>query len=242
MSRGPKKRLAVLASGSGSNFQALLDRFRGRPDSPVDVVLLVASRAGIGALERARRAGVPHAVVPAGEEAGSDALLARLEQAGAELVALAGWLRLVPGPAVRAFWGRMVNVHPALLPAFGGEGMYGLRVHRAALEAGVRVSGATVHFVDERYDRGPIIAQWPVPVRDGDAPEDLAARVLEVEHRLLPAVVEAVAEGRVGLEADGCCRWREAPRGGDRFVLAHGASPLAPDRARGGGAECRRRY
>lgn len=226
-----KKRLAVLASGSGSNFQALLERFRDRPDSQVEVVLLVASQPGIGALDRARRAGVPHAVLPAGEERDAGSLLDRLEEAEVELVALAGWLRLVPASVVRAYWGRMVNVHPALLPAFGGEGMYGLRVHRAVLAAGVRVSGATVHFVDERYDRGPIIAQWPVPVREEDAPEDLAARVLEVEHRLLPAVVEAVAEGRASLNAEGRCRWREELFGADRFSLAGDASRLVPGRA-----------
>lgn len=200
--------VAVLASGSGSNFQVLLDRFHGREGSPVRVGLLVASRPGIRALERAARAGVETAVLPeVGDEA--DALLSLFGAVGADLVVLAGWLRLVPARVVRAYWGRMLNLHPALLPAFGGEGMYGLRVHRAVLEAGVRVTGATVHFVDERYDRGPIVAQWPVPVREGDAPEDLAARVLEVEHRLLPAVVEAMARGAVALDEDGRCRWRD---------------------------------
>lgn len=222
---GARTRVAVLASGSGSNFQALVDRFHGRKGSPVELALLLASRPGIGALERARRAEVPLAVLPETEEE-AGFLLRRLEGAEAGLVVLAGWLRLVPAAVVRAFWGRMVNVHPALLPAFGGEGMYGLRVHRAVLEAGVRVSGASVHFVDESYDRGPIIAQWPVPVLEGDDPERLASRVLEVEHRLLPSVVEALAEGRVALEAGGRCRWREEWFPADRFVQAGGGPPI----------------
>src|SRR5690606_25967592 len=103
--------------------------------------------------------------------------------------------RRVPEPVVARLRGRILNLHPALLPAFGGEGMYGMRVHRAVLESGVRVSGVTVHLVDEHYDRGPIMAQWPVPVLPGDTPELLAERVLRVEHLLLPAAVEALACG-----------------------------------------------
>jgi folate-dependent phosphoribosylglycinamide formyltransferase PurN len=115
-----------------------------------------------------------------------------------DLVVLAGYLKLVPADTVSAFDGRMVNIHPALLPAFGGPGMYGIRVHRAVLASGATVSGATVHLVNAEYDRGPIVAQWPVPVQPGDTPEALAARVLQVEHRLLPAVVLAAARaGRV---------------------------------------------
>ncbi len=192
-------RVVVLASGSGSNFQALTDRF-GAPDSPVRVVLLVASKPGIGALERATRVGVPSAVLPeagggTGGAAEADFLLEALREARAELVVLGGWLRLVPSAVVAAYRGRMLNIHPALLPAFGGKGMYGGRVHRAVLESGTRITGATVHLVDEEYDRGPIVAQWPVPVRPGDDEASLAARVLAVEHRLLPAVVEAAARG-----------------------------------------------
>ena len=117
---------------------------------------------------------------------------------------LAGWLQLVPSEVVARYHGRMVNVHPALLPAFGGKGMYGKRVHQAVIAAGARVSGATVHLVDERYDEGAILAQWPVPVLPGDTPETLAARVLAVEHRILPLAVEALArepatEGRMPL-------------------------------------------
>jgi folate-dependent phosphoribosylglycinamide formyltransferase PurN len=137
-------------------------------------------------------------------------------------VVLAGWLRLVPEPVVRAYRGRMVNIHPALLPSFGGEGMYGRRVHEAVLRSGARVTGPTVHFVDEAYDEGAIIAQWPVPVREGDDPERLADRVLEREHRILPEVVAALARGEVRLDEEGRARWERPWFPGGRFVLEGG--------------------
>lgn len=226
--------VSVLASGSGSNFQALVDRFGPDEEAAARVGLLVASRPGIGVLERAARAGVPRTVLPA--EADEESfLLERLAEAGTRIVVLAGWLRLVAPAVVRAYWGRMINVHPALLPSFGGAGMYGMRVHRAVIEAGVRVTGVTVHFVDERYDHGPIIGQWPVPVLEGDAAEDVAARVLKVEHRVLPAAVEAIAQGRVALE-EGRCRWRGSWFGGSGFVIEDGgAGPLPQE------GECRPR-
>jgi folate-dependent phosphoribosylglycinamide formyltransferase PurN len=120
-----------------------------------------------------------------------------------DLIVLAGYLRLVPRSVVGAYRGRIINVHPALLPAFGGAGMYGQRVHSAVIEEGARVSGATVHFVDEQYDRGPIIAQWPVPVLPDDTAATLGARVLRVEHLLLPRAACAVARGRVHLDENG---------------------------------------
>ena len=193
-------RVAVLASGGGSNLQALIDRFNGGGSEAARVELVVGSRAGIGALERAARAGVPALALDAralGADAFRDALADALETHRIDLVVLAGWLQLVPLKVVKRYHGRMVNVHPALLPAFGGKGMYGRRVHQAVIAAGVRVSGATVHLVDERYDEGAIIAQWPVPVLPGDTPESLAARVLAVEHRILPLAVEALASARL---------------------------------------------
>lgn len=162
------------------------------------VELVVGSRAGIGALERAERAGVTAVVLSVkemGAEAYTAALLAELERHRTDLVVLAGFLQLVPVAVVERYEGRMINVHPALLPAFGGAGMYGIRVHRAVIESGACISGATVHRVSEEYDSGAILAQWPVPVLAGDTPEALAARVLAVEHRLLPLVVEALARG-----------------------------------------------
>jgi phosphoribosylglycinamide formyltransferase-1 len=188
-------RVAVLASGGGTNLQALIDRFNADPAAPARVELVVGSRVGIGALERAERAGVDAVALNArelGAEAFGEALAETLAAHRIDLIVLAGWLQLVPAEVVRAYHGRMINIHPALLPAFGGHGMYGMRVHRAVIQAGVRVSGATVHFVDERYDEGAIIAQWPVPVLPDDTPESLAARVLAVEHRILPLAVEAL--------------------------------------------------
>ena len=202
-------RVAVLASGGGTNLQALIDRFNADPAAPARVELVVGSRAGIGALERAERAGIDAVALDAralGAEAFGQGLADALESHRIDLVVLAGWLQLVPAEVVRRYHGRMINVHPALLPAFGGRGMYGMRVHRAVIESGVRVSGATVHFVDERYDEGAVIAQWPVPVLPDDTPESLAARVLAVEHRILPLAVEALAR-----EAGACAPAADAP-------------------------------
>ena len=191
-------RVAVLASGGGTNLQALIDRLNTGASAVARVELVVGSRAGIGALGRAERAGVPALALDArsmGAESFRDALADALASHRIDLVVLAGWLQLVPAEVVARYHGRMVNVHPALLPAFGGKGMYGMRVHQAVIASGVRVSGATVHLVDERYDEGAIVAQWPVPVLPGDTPEMLAARVLAVEHRILPLAVEAIAGG-----------------------------------------------
>ena len=200
-------RIAVLASGGGSNFQALVDRFRRSPERRV--VGVIASREGAGVLERARRVGVASAVSPPASTGDGAAIFLRrtLDEWRSDIVVLAGYMKLVPEAVVRVYRGRILNIHPALLPSFGGQGMYGARVHRAVIEAGVRITGATVHFVDEAYDRGPILCQWPVPVFAGDTPESVAARVLTVEHRLLPAAVDALASGAVRLEAGRRVRW-----------------------------------
>lgn len=199
-----RARVAVLASGGGSNLQAIVDHLARLADPrPAGVDLVVSTRPGARALERARGHGIASVVVAADDEG---ALERALDEARIDLVVLAGHLRLVPERVTERYRGRMLNVHPALLPAFGGQGLYGARVHRAVLDSGAQVSGATVHFVDAHYDRGPIAAQWPVPVLDGDTPESLAARVLRVEHLLLPRVVEAVARGR--LTVDDCGRVR----------------------------------
>jgi formyltetrahydrofolate-dependent phosphoribosylglycinamide formyltransferase len=207
-------RVGVLASGSGTNLQALLDACR---DSATARVALVAShRAEAPVLERARAAGVATAVIPDPDDgAGITALLRQYE---IDLVVLAGYVKLVPAATVRAFADRMINIHPALLPSFGGPGMYGRRVHQAVLAAGATVSGATVHLVTAEYDRGPIVAQWPVPVAPDDTVESLAARVLAVEHQLLPAVVLAAGlTGRVT---------RLVPAAG-HFQVSEGSLPLA---------------
>jgi len=180
-------RVAVLVSGGGTNLQVLLDALH---DSPIArVTRVISNRPGAGALQRARRAGVPTTVLrDAGDPGELQAALG-----DAQLVVLAGYLRLVHPSIVARFRGRMINIHPALLPDFGGPGMYGHRVHEAVLASGAKESGATVHFVDEQFDSGAIIAQEKVPIEPGDTPDSLAARVLEAEHRLLPNVVLELA-------------------------------------------------
>lgn len=192
---------AVFASGGGSNFQALIDH--QSPACPWTIRLVITDREGAGALERAERAGIPARIIPTKgrdpQEVASETLAALMEHA-VQVVFLAGYLKLVPASVVSAYRRRILNIHPALLPSFGGKGMYGMHVHRAVLESGTRLSGPTVHFVDEEYDRGTIFAQWPVPVLPEDTPETLAARVLRVEHQLYPRAAEhlcrAVQEGR----------------------------------------------
>lgn len=189
-------RLAVFASGGGSNLQAFLDRFADA--AHVRVALVASDRADAGALARAASAGVEAVHIPVSGRAPHDVTRDTLDALAAhdiDFIALAGYLRLVPQQVVAAYRGRILNIHPALLPSFGGPGMYGRRVHEAVLAAGCRVTGATVHYVDERYDEGRIIAQWPVPVLPGDDPVTLAARVLRIEHRMYPAVVAALARG-----------------------------------------------
>ena len=197
-------RLTVFASGGGSNFQSILDAIdRGMIDA--DPVGLVSNTPDAGALRRAARHGVPTAVVDPDDfdttQAFGRELLQVLDRQSATFVALAGYMRKIPATVVDAFRGRMVNIHPALLPAFGGKGMYGMNVHRAVLDYGAHWSGATVHLVDEEYDHGPIVLQEPVPVYPDDTPDTLAARVLKVEHRIYPMALRFFARGRV--ERDG---------------------------------------
>ncbi len=187
-------RIAVLASGRGSNLESLFEKLAGHPAAEIAVV--IADRPA-EALDRARDRGVAAEVVPPDD---AQALLTLLGDLAIEWVVLAGYLRKIPPEVVAAYRGRILNIHPALLPRFGGAGMYGERVHGAVLEAGESESGATVHIVDEEYDHGPVVAQRRVPVEPGDTPETLAARVLAVEHELLPEVVAAAAEGRIRIE------------------------------------------
>ena len=225
-------RISVLASGGGSNLQALIDHFAG-PAANAGVITFVASeRAEAGALDRARAAGIATGVLDAPND--SDAILSLLHTAKTDVLVLAGYLKLVPAPVVRAFRGRILNVHPALLPSFGGPGMYGMRIHHAVLDHGAALTGVTVHFVDEHFDRGPIIAQWPVPVLPGDDATVLAARVLRTEHRLLPLCVAAVASGAIVLGEDGRMHGHldipgsvHAPEW--RFALAEDAAGPSPE-------------
>jgi phosphoribosylaminoimidazolecarboxamide formyltransferase / IMP cyclohydrolase len=194
------KKIAVFASGEGTNLQALLDgcaagRVRGK------VVLVVSNNEDVGALRRAKRAGIETLVshpkdFPSPEE--YNAFLAHeCQKRGVELICLAGFMLLVKAPLLRAYPWRIMNIHPALLPAFGGKGMYGMHVHEAVIKSGARVSGCTVHFIDESYDRGHIVTQAAVPVLPSDTPEALAARVRAQEHWSYPKAVALWCEGRV---------------------------------------------
>ncbi len=200
MSDSPKAplKLAVLISGGGrtlENLRALVDEGR----LPVDIRLVVSSNTSAGGLELAHAAGIDTAVFLRKEfdtdRAYGDAIFAACRLAGVDYVAMAGFMKLAPVPA--DFTGRVLNIHPALIPAFCGHGMYGHRVHEAVLDYGAKVTGVTVHFVDNEYDAGPIIWQQPVPVFDDDTPETLANRVFEVEKEAYPHVLRLLAGGRI---------------------------------------------
>lgn len=192
-----KKRVAVFVSGRGSNLQALIEGV-AKDGIPAEIALVISNKPEALALQRAERHGIPIAVFPPtglpGPEAYTDALLERLYKAEIDLICLAGFTRILPSRLLAAFPQRVINIHPSLLPAFGGKGMYGMRVHRAVLASGAKYSGATVHIVTEEIDCGPIICQEVVPVADDDTPETLAQRVLEVEHRLYPRALKLMAE------------------------------------------------
>lgn len=206
-------RLAVLASGGGTTLQNFLDRVAaGELNAQVSVV--IASRPGIRAIERSQKAGIPHLVVERkrydSTAAFSEAVFAGCDQAGVDLVCLAGWLSLLAIPP--RFQGRVLNIHPALLPSpFGGKGMFGHHVHEAVLAHGCKVSGCTVHFVDDKYDNGPIIVQRTCPVMEDDTPDTLAARVFEEEKIAYPEAIRLFHEGRLKVEGR---RVRILPRPG----------------------------
>ena len=205
--------VAVFASGSGTNFQALLGHQAAHELWRIRV--LVMNR-DAGARERAEAAGVPVRIVATKDR--SDEEIARetlevLEEHGVDVVLLSGYLRLLPAEVVSRYAGRILNIHPALLPAFGGKGMYGRRVHEAVVASDATESGATVHFVTEAYDEGDVLAQWRVPVLPDDTAESLAARVLRIEHQLYPRVVDhlcmALLAGRSAERMDDV--WIEEP-------------------------------
>ena len=227
--RGPGRlRVGVLVSGTGTVLQALIDACRSG-EVPAEIVVVVSNVPGAFALERARGAGIPgvtldHRDFP-NRAAFETALRETLDAAAAELVCLAGFLRILTPGFVDTYAGRMMNIHPALLPAFGGKGMYGDRVHEAVLASGVRISGCTVHFVTRDADAGPIAVQMPVPVEDGDTPATLSARVRREELRAYPLAVRLFAEGRLRIEGN---RVRVLPPGADRPAGATAAHPAKP--------------
>ena len=199
-------KLAVLISGSGRTLQNFIE-LAADDQLPVDIRLVISSSAKAGGLKFAEQAGIKTVVLrrqdfatgAAGDQAYGDAVFGACREAGVDYVAMAGFLKLAPVPD--DFAARVVNIHPALIPAFSGPGMYGDRVHQAVLDAGVRVTGCTVHFVDNVYDHGPIIWQQPVPVFDDDTADTLGKRVFEVEKEAFPHVLRMLAGGRIKLEA-----------------------------------------
>ncbi len=184
--------MAVLASGTGTNLQAIIDfnaNLRGQSSAVISVV--GSNRASAGALEKARASGIAAETFDASDD--GSALLALLDTYSVDLVVLAGYLKRLPEKVIARYHSRIINIHPGLLPEFGGAGMYGSRVHRAVIASGTASSGVTVHFVDDEFDHGPMIAQWRIAVNENETAESLASRVLEVEHIVYPQVVELVA-------------------------------------------------
>jgi phosphoribosylglycinamide formyltransferase-1 len=198
-------RLAVLASGGGTNLQAIVDATE-REEIDARVVLVISNNSDAGALQRARTHGIAAVHLSGRQFATQEEFDAHLLEVLAEhqvdLVILAGYMKLVSPGVVKAYRHRMLNIHPALLPCFGGKGMYGLKVHRAVIESGAKVSGVSVHIVDEQYDHGPIVAQRVVPVLDEDTPEILAKRVLVQEHQIYKEVIQLFAENRVRVQGN----------------------------------------
>ncbi|MEN1678701.1 MAG: phosphoribosylglycinamide formyltransferase [Planctomycetota bacterium] len=192
---------AVLISGSGRTLKNLLELVAAE-QLPIEIPLVIASRAGVGGIAHAEAAGVAVSLVDRSDyptdQLFSAAVFSRCRTAGVELVAMAGWLKYTPIPA--DFAGKVVNIHPSLLPAFGGKGMYGDRVHQAVLDYGAKITGCTVHFVDDEYDHGPVIWQQPVPVFDDDDAKSLADRVFQAELECYPSVLRMIAKGQVTVE------------------------------------------
>ena len=195
-------RLGCLASGSGTNLQAIIDA-AASGELHADVAVVISNNSTSGALQRVRKTGIPGfhlsgATHP--EAAGLDrAILATLQEHKVDVVVLAGYMKMLGPTVLSRYEGRVLNVHPALLPKFGGQGMYGRRVHEAVLASGESVTGATVHVVDAEYDHGPVVAQHEVPVLPNDTAESLSARVLEREHELLVETLQKVATGEIDL-------------------------------------------
>jgi formyltetrahydrofolate-dependent phosphoribosylglycinamide formyltransferase len=184
-------RIAVLASGGGTNLQAIIDHYAALNTCAGSIELVASNRESAGALERAHAAGIAAEAFDASDD--GKALNELLHRHSIDLVVLAGYLKQIPSSVIEKYHGRIINIHPGLLPDFGGPGMYGSRVHAAVLASGATSTGLTVHFVDDEYDHGPVIAQWRLRVKIDDTPESLAERVLSAEHIVYPRVVEMVA-------------------------------------------------
>lgn len=198
-------RVVVLVSGGGTNLQAIIDAVAADRVTNVELVGVVSNNKTVKSLERARNAGIPAVSVSPKDYADRDlfnqAFLEKVDELQPDLLVLAGFLVAIPPAMVARYSGRIINIHPSLIPSFCGVGYYGLKVHERALERGVKITGATVHFVTEGMDEGPIIAQKPVPVEEGDTPEMLQRRVMEqAEWILLPQAIDDIANGRIRIE------------------------------------------
>ena len=193
------KKVAVFASGGGTDFQSVIDA--NEREQFCKIEYLVASKPDIGAIDRANRHGINALVYDKAKYQDKDAFYAdvvkTLKSAGVEYIVLAGWLLVVPASFIKEFENAIINIHPSLIPSFCGMGYYGLRVHKAAIEYGVKLSGATVHFVEADVDGGAIIMQRSVPVMADDTPESLQTRILQEEHSMLPECVKLLCEGRI---------------------------------------------
>ncbi len=203
----------MLVSGGGTNLQAIIDSIKDGRVRDTRIVKVISSKAGVKALERAEAAGIEAAVTDRkafdSKEEFSEALLAGIEESAPDLIVLAGFLTVLPPVIVDRYVNRIINVHPSLIPSFCGNGYYGLKVHERVLERGVKVTGATVHFVDEGTDSGPIILQKAVYIREGDTPETLQRRVMEeAEWIILPRAIDLIAHGKITVE-DGRVRIQE---------------------------------
>lgn len=199
-----KKKIVVLVSGGGTNLQALIDAEKRGEIHGGQITCVISSKEGAFALERAAKAGIQSVTLPRKDypdsKAYSQAILEELDRQGADLVVLAGFMTILDECVTKAYTNRIINVHPALIPSFCGEGFYGLRVHEKALEYGVKVSGATIHFVNEKADAGAIIMQGTVAVENDDTPQTLQRRIMEnVEWKLLPRAVSLFCEGRISV-------------------------------------------
>ena len=195
-------KLTVLVSGGGTNLQAIIDRIADGSIHGAEIVRVISNNPGVYALERAEKAGIPSQVLSpkdfASREEFNDALLAALQASGADLVVLAGCLVAIPPQVVKAYPNRIINIHPALIPSFCGKGFYGLHVHEKVLERGVKVTGATVHFVDEDLDHGKILLQKAVEIPDGITPKELQQKVMkEAELIILPKAIDMIADGQI---------------------------------------------
>ncbi len=203
-------RIVVCVSGGGTNLQAIIDGVKNGQISNTEIVQVISNNGNAYALKRAEENGIPGICVSPKDyedrEAFNDALLETVKRAAPDLIVLAGFLVVVPEKMIAEYRNKIINIHPSLIPSFCGKGYYGLKVHEGVLERGVKVTGATVHFVDEGTDTGPIIVQRPVEVEDGDTAETLQKRVMEqAEWILLPEAIDAIANGRVEVK-DGRCR------------------------------------